>query len=178
MKEYTTVTRKNREVSDEDWIKAMLNKAPYAAIAFSKDNQPFLNINLFIYSEDEHCIYFHTAGRGQTKEVVMANEKVCFSVFEMGRLLPGKNATDFSSEYKSVIVFGTVHIIEDQTLASRILGQYLIKYSPHLKMGEDFTPYTADDVKRTTVYKITIKEWSGKKNSQPIDFPGAFQYRP
>lgn len=44
-------------------------------------------------------------------------------------------------------------------------------------MGIDFTPYLEEDVRRTTLYRIHINEWSGKQNKQPDDYEGAFFYQ-
>lgn len=39
--------------------------------------------------------------------------RVCFSVYEMGRFLPGRVAADFGVEYTNVVIFGTATIVED-----------------------------------------------------------------
>ncbi len=111
-------------MTEEVWIKKTLTKAPFAAIALARAEQPYINANLFIYKEAEHCIYFHTTttGNGFTREIISQNPLVCFSVFEMGRLLPGKQAVDFSSEYSSVVVFGKAEIVQDMAVASKILS--------------------------------------------------------
>lgn len=48
--------------------------------------------------------------------------------------------------------------------------------SAHLKPGEDCRPITGDELALTTVYRIDIESWSGKRRQVEPDFPGAFFY--
>ena len=40
---------------------------PVGALATIHDGQPFINSNLFVYDEQAHCIYMHTARVGRTQ---------------------------------------------------------------------------------------------------------------
>jgi hypothetical protein len=173
---FAPVRRKDRAVNDEAWIAALLHRAPIGNLATVRDGQPFINANLFVYDEIAHAIYMHTARRGQTRDNVDANERACFSVSEMGRLLPADSALEFSVEYAGVIVFGSAAIIEDEVEAAYALQLLLDKYAPHLKPGVHYRPTTPEELARTSVYRIQIESWSGKKKEVAPDFPGAFTY--
>lgn len=172
----TQIRRSDREVTDESWIKDLLQRAPIGILATVSNNQPFLNSNLFVYDEDEHAIYTHTARVGRTRTNLEQEERVCFSVYEMGRLLPAERAFDFSVEYASVVVFGTATCISDEQQAIAALHQLVQKYAPHLQLGEDYRGVVPEELSRTSVYCIAIEEWSGKKKEAPADFPGAYTY--
>lgn len=177
----TAVRRDDRAVNDDEWIKALLHRAPVGYLATVYGDQPFINSNLFVYDEAEQVIYMHTArtGRTQTNMNGQSGErpKVCFTVTEMGRLLPADVALEFSVEYKGVVVFGRAEIIHDPEAAGKALQMLLDKYAPHLQPGRDYRPVVAEELKRTAVYRITIDEWSGKKKEVAPDFPGAYLYR-
>jgi nitroimidazol reductase NimA-like FMN-containing flavoprotein (pyridoxamine 5'-phosphate oxidase superfamily) len=145
-------------------------------LATVHEGQPFLNTNLFVYDEAAHAIYLHTARLGRTRTNVEAGGPICFTVSEMGRLLPAKEALEFSVEYSGVMVFGTAALVNDPVEAKRGLQLLLDKYAPHLKPGQDYRPTTPDELKRTAVYRIHIEAWSGKQKKAPDDFPGAFFY--
>ena len=170
------VTRKDREVTDESWIKALLHRAPVGVLATVHNGQPFLNTNLFVYDEPKGAIYMHTAKVGRTRSNVETDERVCFSATEMGRLLPADEALEFSVEYAGVVAFGRASIIEDLDEARDALQMLLDKYAPHLSPGKDYRPPTVDETKRTSVYRIRIESWSGKKKEVAADFPGAYRY--
>lgn len=171
----TRVRRSDRAVEDDGWIRAMLHDAAFGHLATVHEGRPFINSNLFIYDEEANALYMHTARRGRTRANVEREEAVCFTVSEMGRLLPAAVALEFSVEYRSVVVFGRAAIVEDEAEATRALQQLLNKYFPHLEPGSDYRPPVPEELKRTTVYRIAIDEWSGKKK-EVDDFSGAFTY--
>jgi nitroimidazol reductase NimA-like FMN-containing flavoprotein (pyridoxamine 5'-phosphate oxidase superfamily) len=169
------VRRKDRAVSDEEWIRAMLKRAPFGTLATVRDGQPFVNMNIFVYDEAANALYLHTARSGRTRSNIEAEERVCFCVSEMGRLLPAPTALHFSVEYAGVVLFGRARIVEGAE-AERALQQLLDKYAPHLRPGRDYRPIQSEELAVTSVYRIEIEEWSGKQKVAPADHPGAFLY--
>lgn len=181
MKDYTsqpraTVRRSDRAITDEAWIRAFLHRAAYGVLATAHEGQPFINTNLFAFDEAAHVLYMHTARIGRTRASVEADGRVCFSVSEMGRLLPADTALEFSVEYAGVTVFGRASVVGDEGEARHGLQLLLDKYFPHLQPGADYRPITDDELARTTVYRIDIEEWSAKQKVAADDFPGAVWY--
>lgn len=175
-KPITHVRRQDRAVTDEAWIRAFLQRAAVGTLATVYEGRPFLNTNLFVYDESAHVIYFHTANKGRTRSNVAAGGQVCFTISEMGRLLPAKEALEFSVEYAGVMVFGTAVVIDDPVEAEHGLQILLDKYAPHLKPERDYRPIMPEELKRTAVYRINIESWSGKQKKAAADFPGAYFY--
>lgn len=173
----TTVRREDRAVDDDAWIKQFLKTADVGTLATVHDGQPFLNQNLFVYDEDSDAVYIHTARKGRTRANIEQDEKVSFAIMEMGRLLPADEALEFSVEYAGVVIFGTSSIVEDEAEATHVLQLLLDKYAPHLSAGDDYRPPVPEELKRTSVFKISIDEWSAKKKSVEA-FEGAFWYEP
>lgn len=173
---YTQVRRQDREVSDDAWIRSFLHRAAVGTLATVHDGQPFINTNLFVYDEPAHCLYMHTANVGRTPANISENGRICFSVHEMGRLLPGTEALEFSVEYAGVVVFGTATLLQDPAEKEYALQHLLDKYAPHLRPERDYHPITSDEMKRTAVYRLTIEQWSGKRKQVDADFPGAYWY--
>lgn len=170
------VRRADRAVDDEQWIRALLHRAAYGALATVHDGQPFVNTNLFAYDETAHMLYTHTARVGRTRANLEHDDRVCFSVSEIGRMLPADEALEFSVEYAGVTVFGHGMVIEATDEARHGLQLLLDKYAPHLRPGEHYRPIHDDELARTSVYRINIDSWSGKRKVAPPDFPGAYLY--
>lgn len=173
---HTAVRRKDRAVTDEDWLRRMLHQAAVGTLATVYEGQPFINTNIYVYDEAAHCLYLHTAGTGRTRANIEANPQVCFSVMEMGRLLPADVALEFSVEYAGVTVFGQASIVTDEGEALAALQKLLDKYAPHLTPGTDYRPPTPEENRATTVIRVDIHEWSAKKKEVAPDFAGAFWY--
>lgn len=171
-----TVRRSDRAVDDERWIAALLEHAPVGALATVDAGQPYLNVNLFVYDAARRVVYVHTARRGRTRTNVEAGERVCFAVHEMGRLLPAPEALEFSVEYAGVVAFGTACVVEDALEATTALQAILDKYFPEHVPGRDYRPIAPEELARTTVMRVDIEQWSGKRKVVATDFPGALRF--
>jgi len=134
--------RRKDRVTDEFVVKDFLKKSAYCSIANILDGQPFIHTNIFYYDEVENAIYFHTASEGRFRFNVEKNNKVCFSISTMGRLLPADVALEFSVEYEGALVFGNVEIVEDNKVRKVILQKLLDKYFPHLIPDQDYKSTT------------------------------------
>ena len=175
-REATQVRRTDRAVEDEAWMRSFLHSAPVGALATLHGDQPFLNTNLFVYDEASHSIILHTARVGRTRANIERHSKVCFSIMELGRLLPAPEALEFSAEYAGLVAFGSMRIISDETEATAALQLLLDKYAPHLCAGVDYRPPVEEELRRTSVYRIRIESWSAKRKEVAEDFAGAYFY--
>jgi nitroimidazol reductase NimA-like FMN-containing flavoprotein (pyridoxamine 5'-phosphate oxidase superfamily) len=129
-----------------------------------------------VYDEGAHAIYLHTAREGRMRSNLESDGRVCFGVAEMGRLLPDEVAAEFSVEYAGVTVFGRGAVVEDDEEKARALQLLTDKYAPHLQPGRDYRPANQEELNRTSVLRIDIESWSGKKNEKEAGLPGAFWY--
>jgi nitroimidazol reductase NimA-like FMN-containing flavoprotein (pyridoxamine 5'-phosphate oxidase superfamily) len=77
-------------------------------------------------------------------------------------------------EYSGVTVFGTACVISDTEDQRHGLQLLLDKYFPHLQPGRDYRPIVDEELKRTSVFRVDIREWRGKRKQVADDFPGAF----
>lgn len=161
---------------DDTWIQFFLKQSEVGTMATSVDNQPFLVTRNYVYDSERHVIYLHGAFKGRTIENVQSNSQVCFSVSEMGRLLPDKKAQEFGVEYSGVVLFGTASIVEDANEAAHGLQLLMDKYFPQFELGKDYEPIGGPALKVTAVYRIDIESWSGKERKVQDDFPGAFYF--
>lgn len=163
--ERTEVKRKNREIKDELWIKEYLNSARFGVFATCDRNQPLINWNLFIYSEIENAIYFHTSGSGRTRNNIEKNPNLCFSIGNMGEIVFAKKAVNFSVQYQSVIIYGKAEIVKEEKIIMEVFKSYFRKYANNLKEGEDYIPFNIEDARKATLFRLEIEEWSGKMNA-------------
>lgn len=175
-KPLTHVRREDRAIHDEDWIKAFLRRAPFGVIGTADEGQPFLVTRNFAYCDEAHAVYFHGAPEGRTYRNALANDRVCFSVSEMGRLLPAERAAEAGVEFSGVVAFGHVSLVTLGAEAVHGLQLLMDKYFAHLRPNEDYEPTTDEDLMDVAVYRIDITEWSGKEGKAPDNYPDAFIY--
>jgi len=149
---------------DDAWIRAFLREAQVAHIATQWDDQPFVTPTTFWYDEPNQRIIFHSNLAGRVRANAEHSPKVCLEASEMGKLLPSNIALEFSLQYRSVLVFGAVHILETDAEKRAALTGLLEKYFPAMQAGREYRPITGQELKRTSVYEIKIESWSGKEN--------------
>lgn len=167
---------KERAVPDTAWLKAMLHSAPFGSLGMVQADQPYVKPTLFAYDETAQVIYFHGALEGRTRTALEQNPDVCFTISQLGRLLPAATAMEFGIEYNSVMVFGQVRIVEGE-MAYAALQLLLDKYFPQMKSGQDYQPIALEEMNITSVYSLSIERWSGKAYHAAPDYPGAFYYK-
>jgi uncharacterized protein len=149
---------------DEEWIRAFLREARIAHIASTRDSQPFLTPSTFWFDEQNHQIIFHSNIAGRVRSNIENNPKVCLEVSELGKMLPSNVALEFSLQYRSVVVFGSVRLVSDPQECRRVLYSLIKKYFPLMAPGQEFREITDKELRATSVYAIQIAEWSGKEN--------------
>jgi nitroimidazol reductase NimA-like FMN-containing flavoprotein (pyridoxamine 5'-phosphate oxidase superfamily) len=172
------VRRVDYAVTDEAWIKAVLNQGAYGVLATSHGDQPYATPVNYLYREEGQVIYFHGARVGRTRANMALNPKVCFNVSEMGRLTPAETSSKFGVEYKSVTVFGSAEVVLDAEEIMQALLGLMTKYFPEHLPGEDYPIPTPEELKRTAVIKIKIEEWSAKQSAEEEDILGAINFPP
>ena len=170
----TTVRRRDRRLDDAAWIDRFLTTAAMGHLAVCWDGQPLLHTNLFWYDGDS--VFLHTARVGWLRAVLEAGQNAaCFSVTEHGRILPAGTPLDFSTEYASVVLYGTIEVLRDPVAKRRALDGLMTKYAPQLAPGVDYDPMPDSDIAQTSVYHLTIAERVGRHNVKPDDYP-AYPY--
>lgn len=175
------VRRRDRS-EDDAWIEAFLSRAATGILALATEagEAPHVNSNLFVYDPAAHALIFHTSRIGAMRDRVAGSAPVqaTFHAFAMGRLLPDVRALEFSVEYESVTAQGPIDVVDEPAAAEAALQRIMDKYAPHLAPGRDYETATAADLKRTSVYRLQIERWSGKRKAVAEDFPGAYRYEP
>jgi hypothetical protein len=167
-----------RAVTDDEWIAEFLKEEPMGVVGLVDDEEPYLVNQLFVYDESEHAMFLHGAATGRTRTIVERDDltPVCLTASRMGRLLPAEMPVDFDVEYESVVVYGHIRVVADVERKRRALERIMDKFAPDLTAGEDYEPIAEESIDRTSVYRIDIEGWSGKRNDKPVDFPGAYDY--
>jgi len=151
-------------VQDDQWIVDFLKKTKIGHIATRWDDQPFITPSTFWYDEIGQEIIFHSNIVGRVRANIERHPEVCFEASEYGRFLPSNIALEFSMQYESVICFGKIRVIDDDEEKKVALYKLIEKYFPGMEPGKEYRPITDKELNRTSVYTISIDNWSGKRN--------------
>lgn len=152
--------RKEREITDLDDIKYILSAGLICRLALSVDDVPYIvPLNYGVEFSDPIIFYFHCAPEGRKLEMLKQNNHVCFEIEADTEVIRGKQACDWSMNYKSVIGYGRVDIVSDQDQMIHGLDTIMMHYA-----GEgDFT-YSPKLLDRMYILKLTVENLSGKSH--------------
>jgi nitroimidazol reductase NimA-like FMN-containing flavoprotein (pyridoxamine 5'-phosphate oxidase superfamily) len=166
----TQVRRKDRVLADVEWMDRFLAISAVGHLAVVHEGQPLLHSNFFWF--DGTHVYWHTAQVGKLRAVLETGvARACFTVTEFGRVLPAGTPFDFSTEYASVVCYGTVRVVADAVEKKYALEGVMGKYAPHLVAGVDYEPMPESDIAITSVYCLVIETRVGKHNVKPDEYP-------
>jgi nitroimidazol reductase NimA-like FMN-containing flavoprotein (pyridoxamine 5'-phosphate oxidase superfamily) len=164
----TAYQRLPDRVRNDVWIKSFLRTAVVGHVGHVAGGQPFITPTNFWYDEERHQLIFHSNVTGRVRWNLERISRVCFVASEYGRLLPSNAALEVSLQYRSVMAFGMVDILENDDEKQRALYGMLAKYFPKLHPGKEYRPITKQELRRTTVYAIKIDTWSGKESWKEV----------
>jgi uncharacterized protein len=128
------------------------------------DGFPYCIPILYLWMDGE--IYAHTtAARGHLRTNIEHDPRVCFAVSEQEGVFDyGRFECDSGLAYRSVCLFGRIHIIEDRLKKQRFCNALMTKYrTAGLPRPKDFFPR----LDAITVYAITIERMTGKETALP-----------
>lgn len=150
---HRNVRRKDRELS-VDLATQLLAEGEYGVLStVGMDGQAYgVPLN---YVFKNNCLYFHCALEGHKLDNIKANNKVSFCVVGRAKVLPDQ----FSTQYESVVVFGTASEVQGSE-RREVLLSFVEKYSPEFIEEGKKTIAKYND--KTRVIKVDINHVSGK----------------
>jgi nitroimidazol reductase NimA-like FMN-containing flavoprotein (pyridoxamine 5'-phosphate oxidase superfamily) len=128
------------------------------------DGYPYCVPLLYVWLDGQ--IYLHgTSASGHLRRNIDHAHKVCFEIDEPGAVYAyGRFECDTTLSYRSVILFGTVRIIEDVTLKQRFCDALMAKYAAaEWQRPKSFYPRLGG----ITVYAVAIERVTGKAIALP-----------
>jgi hypothetical protein len=157
--------RTDKTMTSEE-IEAFLGRSFCGRTAtIGADGFPYLVPNLFVWRAGE--VYLHTAvSEGHFIANVRHADKICFEADEPGEIFPyGHVECDTSVSYRSVVLFGRIRIIEDESEKSAFYRALLEKYAPPESWGREKDSFPR--IRSTVVYAIRPETITGKEGRLP-----------
>ena len=155
MAEFREMRRKRQQLSEEESI-GILQRATSGTLALLGDNgYPYAIPISYVYSDGK--LYFHSALSGHKVDAIRNYDKASFCVIDKDDVKPEKYTTFF----RSVIAFGKIHIIEDETEkleAAKLLGD---RYNPN--QGEALQKEIESGLSRMLAIRFDIEHLTGKE---------------
>ena len=143
---------------DKATIFGILDAALVAHVAFSQDGNPV--VVPMIYGRDGDTIYLHGARKARVIRMLEQTPRACINVTLVDGIVLARSAFNSSMNYRSVTVFGTPRLVEDET--DKLHAMKVI--SEHLMPGrwDELREPHDGEVKMTGVIAVAIESASAK----------------
>ena len=158
------ITKREREVTDINEIKEILDKSMIVHVGMVDDGEPYVVPMNYGYTleDGELCIYLHGATVGRKIDIINKNPKVFFEMECDVTPFEGKVACQYGTTYASVMGKGTAVVLDDVNDKIDGLSKFM-----KTQTGKDFT-FDEKMVSIVNVIKITATRFTAKKRPKPM----------
>jgi len=165
------------QVLDEEKITVCLNETETGYLGLVDGELPYVVPLNFAYHNG--AIYYHGASEGRKMRIIQHNSNATFTVSQQFGTITNPVPAKTDTAYMSVMVFGTVEIVNDLDEATEALQQILNKYVPNYYSQplskNHVKSYVSSLGSKTAVCKITPSSITAKENeliSSKAFYPG------
>ena len=150
---FRPMRRMKQQLSDEECAR-ILQAAPRGVLSLIGDGGCPYGVPMnFVFADN--ALFFHSALSGHKLDAIKACAKASFTVLDNGE----KPADDWAYYFNSVIVFGSIRIIEDEAEKHLRLHQLGSKYFPSAEEVDEDIRKNAD---RCHILALEIAHMTGK----------------
>ncbi|MGI6006308.1 MAG: pyridoxamine 5'-phosphate oxidase family protein [Ruminococcus sp.] len=153
---FRRMRRKRQEMTQEENM-SVLTEGTSGVLALHGDGGYPYAVPLSYVCDGSH-IYFHCAREGHKVDAVNKSSKASFCVIGQDDIVPEK----FTTHFRSVIAFGTVKILEDDSKKRAAIEKLALKYAPE-ESKDSRSREIEREWKSLCVLDMTIEHLSGKK---------------
>lgn len=121
------------------------------------DGMPYVLPFNFTYNEG--VLYLHSAPEGKKIDILNQNPNICVS-FSTDHAMHHQNeevACSYSMRYRSVLIYGKVHFIEDIKQKEDVLNKMMAHYTKREKFK-----YSMPALKNVKIFKVDIERMDGR----------------
>ena len=148
--------RRSRQLLSREDCESILNKQTSGVLSvYGDDGYPYGVPLSYVYADGK--LYFHSAKTGHKIDAVRKNNKVSFTIIAQDNIVP----EEYTTHFRSVIVFGRVRILENDTEKRAAIEQLAEKYMPDLKEGR--LQEIDREFSRLCMLELTIDHMTGKE---------------
>ena len=155
---FREMRRKKQQLTDAEAI-AVLERGKTGVLAvLGDDGYPYTVPINYVYADG--YIYIHSAKTGHKLDAIRACDKASFCVIDADDVVP----EDYSTNFRSVVAFGRVRILEDEGEMLAALRKLGDKYNP----GQDaaLEAEIAKSFAFVAMIELRIEHLTGKQSKE------------
>lgn len=118
--------RRFKQELSQEMCSSILKDRSWGVLAVAGDDgYPYAVPLCYAYSDGK--IYFHCARSGHKNDALKREPKASFCVVDSDEIVP----EEYTSHFRSVIVFGRVHEVDDDKVRREVIERIALKFHPH-----------------------------------------------
>lgn len=149
--------RRKKQVLSQKEVEDILHRGTSGVLALLGDNDyPYAVPISYVY--DDGKVYFHSAKSGHKIDAVQRTAKASFCVIDEDLVVP----EEYTTYFRSVIAFGRIRIVEDDSEKRAAIEKLAIKYAPEdTAANRDYA--ISREWKPLCMLEMTIDHVTGKE---------------
>ncbi len=149
--------RRNKQELSKQECESVLKRGTSGVLALLGDGgYPYAVPLSYVYADGR--FFFHCAKTGHKLDAIRKEEKASFCVIDQDKVVPEK----FTTYFRSVIAFGRVRILEEESEILEAIERLAVKYSP-----EESAASRQEEIRRSRaalcMLELTVEHMSGKE---------------
>ena len=153
---FREMRRKNQRLTEAECAKILHKNTSGVLAVLGDEGYPYAVPLSYVC--DGNALYVHCAKSGHKLDAVKACNKVSFCVIDQDEVVP----EEYTTYYRSVILFGRAHIVEAREEISDAIQKLAIKYHP-TDTKENRDREIEKSLARLCILKIEIEHITGKE---------------
>ena len=157
------MTKRERQVTDEQQIWGILDRAKFLHLGLAVNNEPYVVPMSYGYTHENGrlVLYLHSAVRGKKLDMIRSNPNVFFELDCDQLPFEGQKPCQYGLSYSSVMGRGRATIVADAQEKEKAMT-LLMK----TQTGKDFS-FTEELVSIVAVIRIDVTEYTAKHRPVP-----------
>jgi uncharacterized protein len=165
-RQFDQVRRTDREETDNTFLHKILENSVSCTVAVATEEYPLIQATFFAFDKTNNEVVFHFSKYGFSGQEIIPGKHITVSVYKYGKLYTAEKAVDFGGEYQSVIIYGKIRIVDNETEKMQAMQFFFDKFFSHIpKPG--YRQFTVTEANPVHVVKVKIDKWIGKQHLVP-----------
>ncbi len=148
---------------DFETITSILDAGFLCYVGYVIDGQPYVTPTAY-WRKGEH-VYWHGSSASRMLRTLETGVDVCLTVAHVDGFVLARSAFHHSINYRSVMLFGKAHKLEDKSAKTEALEHFVERMFPG--RWKELRPVNRQELKATTVLRMPIAEGSAKIRTGP-----------
>lgn len=121
---FREMRRKKQRLSKEECDRILYNGTSGVLALHGDDGYPYAVPVSYVY--DGEKLLFHSAKNGHKIDAIIKNAAASFCVIDQDQIVP----EEYTTYFRSIIAFGRIRILEDDTEKRSAIEKLAVKYAP------------------------------------------------